>query len=209
MTWYAVSAIDDALEATWEFLFPVRGWRWLKLAVVVFFLGGVGGGFNVPSSTRNVDLPTDGSGGTGAGCVLEFPISRTRMRAERRRGVVTFRSRHPGVGRTPTRFRARYRPTGESFRAEAGSIEAFLVERSRFFVTRGGRSRDGRSGTGEHRVSEISRTPWRLREAKETVEANESFAAAGFDVSNAETRRHYSEGFSIDAGVPRAIDASA
>ena len=66
MTWYAVSAIDDALEATKRFLFPFSWWRWLKLAIVVFFLGGAGGSLNVPSGTGNVDLPSDEGPGTGS-----------------------------------------------------------------------------------------------------------------------------------------------
>lgn len=61
MTWYATSDIDDAFDATKRFLFPFDGWQWLKLAVVTFFLGGVGsGGLNVPSGTGNVDVPSDG-----------------------------------------------------------------------------------------------------------------------------------------------------
>lgn len=70
MAWYAASAIDDALETTRAFLFPFGGWRWLKLAVVVFFLGGVGSGggsFNLPSGTGNVDVPSGGGQGTGTG----------------------------------------------------------------------------------------------------------------------------------------------
>jgi hypothetical protein len=43
MTWYAVDAIDDALEATRAFLWPFDRGRWARLAVVAFFLGGVGG----------------------------------------------------------------------------------------------------------------------------------------------------------------------
>ena len=70
MAWYAASAIDDALETTRAFLFPFGGWRWLKLAVMVFFLGGAGSGggsFNLPSGTGNVDVPSGGGQGTGTG----------------------------------------------------------------------------------------------------------------------------------------------
>ncbi len=45
MALHAVEDIDDAIALTREFLLPVEVRRWLKLAVVVFFIGGT---FNVP-----------------------------------------------------------------------------------------------------------------------------------------------------------------
>jgi hypothetical protein len=61
---YAFDAIDDAFSATRSFLWPFEIGRWARLALVVFFLGGAGGGFNpsgfnVPSSTGG------GPGGPG------------------------------------------------------------------------------------------------------------------------------------------------
>ncbi|WP_135826228.1 DUF7544 domain-containing protein [Halorussus ruber] len=44
MSWYAVDSLDDALDATRAFLTPVDARQWLKLALVVFFLGNAGGG---------------------------------------------------------------------------------------------------------------------------------------------------------------------
>ncbi|MEF8801744.1 MAG: hypothetical protein V5A38_11005 [Halolamina sp.] len=43
MTLYALDDIDDAIDTTRSFLWPFDLGRWLKLAVVVFFLGGTGG----------------------------------------------------------------------------------------------------------------------------------------------------------------------
>jgi MFS family permease len=42
MTLYALQDIDDAIAATRSFLWPFDFGRWLKLAFVVFFLGGTG-----------------------------------------------------------------------------------------------------------------------------------------------------------------------
>lgn len=42
---YAVDDLGDAIDATREFLTPVRAGTWLRLALVVFFVGGAGGGF--------------------------------------------------------------------------------------------------------------------------------------------------------------------
>ena len=41
MTLYALDAIDDAATATRELLWPFDLGRWLRLVVVVFFLGGL------------------------------------------------------------------------------------------------------------------------------------------------------------------------
>ena len=47
MPWYAVESLDDAFAATKALLTPLDAGRWLRLAVVVFFLGSAGGGGSV------------------------------------------------------------------------------------------------------------------------------------------------------------------
>jgi|AntRauMinimDraft_4_1070384.scaffolds.fasta_scaffold02063_3 hypothetical protein len=63
MSLYAVDAIDDALSATRSFLWPFDRGRWLRLALVVFFVGGAGG---FPSFQFSGGAPT----GTGPGTSL-------------------------------------------------------------------------------------------------------------------------------------------
>jgi hypothetical protein len=58
MTLYAIDDIDDAIETTRAFLFPFDRWRWARLALIVLFIGSVGG-FNP------IQFP--GGGGTGGG----------------------------------------------------------------------------------------------------------------------------------------------
>lgn len=147
------------------------------------------------------------------GHALGLPISRTRIDGERRRGVYTFHSGRSSVGGR-SRFRARYRPTSPTFRPEPGSLEAFLTDRSRFFVASDRRSRGRRSGARRSegdglRVGEISRTDWRLREVTASVAAGGLFEALGIDAPSAEPRCYYSEGFRIDTGRPRPIERSA
>jgi hypothetical protein len=48
MSLHAVDDLGDALAATRAFLFPFDAGRWLRLAIVAFFVGGVGS--NVPTS---------------------------------------------------------------------------------------------------------------------------------------------------------------
>ncbi len=72
MSWYAVEAIEDAIEGTRELLLPFDASMWLRLAVIVFFLGGTstvspiqGGtrvssqsGSSFPVTPGNVSLPS-------------------------------------------------------------------------------------------------------------------------------------------------------
>ncbi|ELZ12913.1 hypothetical protein C478_08318 [Natrinema thermotolerans DSM 11552] len=41
---YALDDLSDAIDVTREFLTPIRPWMWLKLALLLFFIGGVGFG---------------------------------------------------------------------------------------------------------------------------------------------------------------------
>lgn len=51
MSLYALDDLDDAVSATKSFLFPFYFGTWVKLAIVVFFIGG---GFNVPTTGGSV-----------------------------------------------------------------------------------------------------------------------------------------------------------
>lgn len=62
MSLHAIDDIGDAIDATKSFLLPFAARTWLKLAVVVFFIGG-GGGFNGLQNAGNVggqDQPSSG-----------------------------------------------------------------------------------------------------------------------------------------------------
>ncbi|WP_054865166.1 DUF7544 domain-containing protein [Methanosarcina barkeri] len=55
MSWYAIGAVDRALSRTREALLePFDFWKWVKLAIIVFLLGGVSSygnssGYNIGS----------------------------------------------------------------------------------------------------------------------------------------------------------------
>lgn len=73
MTWYAVAAVDDAVDATRGFLFPFRLVRWSKLAVLVLFMGG-GLTFDVPTGFSPGDAPVDDVP-AGPATPVESPVS--------------------------------------------------------------------------------------------------------------------------------------
>lgn len=75
MSWYAIDAIDDALDATRAFLFPFDRGRWLRLLVIVFFLGGGGGnGLNWLGDPSTLGrMPTDGGAPSTGGMPSAAP----------------------------------------------------------------------------------------------------------------------------------------
>lgn len=74
MPWYAVDALDDALDATKSLLVPVDGRQWLRLALVVFFLGGTGGGGPSATAGSSTGGPTVTAPGASGG-ELHLPLS--------------------------------------------------------------------------------------------------------------------------------------
>jgi hypothetical protein len=63
MPWYALSAVDDATDATRRFLFPFSAGRWLRLAVVALFVGAGAFAFSlsqqIPISAVPAEPPSD------------------------------------------------------------------------------------------------------------------------------------------------------
>lgn len=63
MSWYALGAVDDAMDATRGFLFPFDRGRWVRLAVISAFVGGGSLAFSlvrgVPFSPVPAEAPAD------------------------------------------------------------------------------------------------------------------------------------------------------
>jgi len=75
MALHAVDDIDDAIDATKEFLLPFEAGRWFRLALVVFFVGGGGGGLNVVRSLTNLNN-LDGGGPNDGTVAAAAPLDR-------------------------------------------------------------------------------------------------------------------------------------
>lgn len=121
--------------------------------------------------------------------LFELPYYTAAMDLSRRGTEVRFRSRRTHPGAPPNRFAATYRPTGDPFEAEPGSIEAFLVERYRFYTAKQGLA-----------VGEIDHDPWRLQPAEASIETNTCFEANGFDRPDGDPLVHYSRTLPVSAG---------
>lgn len=124
-----------------------------------------------------------------------IPFHRARMRMTRRGDEVTFRSRR--AGDPPAVFRARYRPTGETYRAEPDTIEAFCIEHFRYFLPAGEDRRVGARADGSVRVGELDREPWTLRPVDAGIRENTLFEAAGLPAPTTDPVVQYSPGFTM------------
>lgn len=110
---------------------------------------------------------------------------------------VDFRSvrRHPGE--QPARFEGAYRPDGERYRADPGSLDYWLAERRRMY-----------DPTGDNVLyADIAHGPWDLQPASATVRTNTIFEGRGLPTPDDEPRFRYSRECFMTGSVPRWIRA--
>jgi hypothetical protein len=137
----------------------------------------------------------DRLGVTVARRLFALPYYRARMRVRRDGDDVTFTSRRTHEGVPPARFDATYRPTGEPFTPEPGSLASFLVENYRFY-TAGRRLYAG----------DIHHEPWTLRPGEADIRANSLFAASGFDRPEGEPLVYCADTLDVEAGRLRTVE---
>ena len=111
-----------------------------------------------------------------------LPYFRARMSARRRGDEIEYASaRREGPAR-PFVFRGRYRPSGEVFRADSGSLEYFLTERYCLYVVDG----------GDVLRADIHHAPWPLQAAEAEIEEN-SMPPDGVELPDEPPLLHYAE----------------
>ena len=112
------------------------------------------------------------------------------------RGAVRFTSRRVHEGAPHARFDATYRPVGEAFTPDAGSLAAFLLENYRFYTA----GSDGALYAGA-----IAHEPWTLRPAAADIRANTLFSANGFDRPAGDPTLHYADPIAVTADRLRRV----
>jgi uncharacterized protein YqjF (DUF2071 family) len=119
----------------------------------------------------------------GARRTYRLPYFQAAMSVERRGGEVVYSSQRKSPDGEPAGFRARYRPRGPSFTAEASSLEYFLTERYRLYTL-----------DGHHRVhlADVHHPPWPLQAAEAELERNTMARPLGIDLSG-EPLLHFAE----------------
>jgi len=132
---------------------------------------------------------------------LPFRHARTRM--TRRGDRVTFRSHREGEDAPAAVFQARYRPSGETYRAAPGSLESFCIEHFHHYLPAtedrriGGIVRRSAADESGVYVGRIQRDPWDLQPVTATIRENTLFEANGLPTPTADPVFHYSPGFEM------------
>jgi uncharacterized protein YqjF (DUF2071 family) len=116
---------------------------------------------------------------------FHLPYWRARIEVVKLGEVIRYTSRRPG--KEPARFEARYRPASVQFEPQAGSLEAFLVERYCLYAV---------SGSGRMYRGEIHHHPWPLHRAEGEVNAGELLKTHGLAVGG-DPVLHYSPGVDV------------
>lgn len=100
---------------------------------------------------------------------FHLPYFAARMRSEDREGWIDYASERTHRNATSAILRAKYRPTGDSFEPQRGTLEYFLTERYCLYAA-GPRERFVRG--------EIHHAPWRLQPAEAEIQANTMIQAS-------------------------------
>jgi uncharacterized protein YqjF (DUF2071 family) len=113
-----------------------------------------------------------------------------QMSCLRDRDAVRYRSIRRHRGAAPAALAARYRPTGPVYRAQPGSLEAFLTERYCLYAA----NRRGRVGRGD-----IHHAPWPLQPAEAEIEQNTMTQQIGLALPNIKPLLHYAHRLDVVA----------
>jgi uncharacterized protein YqjF (DUF2071 family) len=120
----------------------------------------------------------------GARALFHLPYYRADMSVASEGGAgVVYRSRRTQRGATAAEFAARYAPTSDPYRAEAGSLEAWLTERYALYTVHRDRVYRG----------DIHHAPWPLQRAEAEIASNSMAAASGIALPDSPPLLHYAQ----------------
>lgn len=125
-----------------------------------------------------------------------LPYYRARMSCEERNGWMEYASKRTHGGAPRGELRAHYRPAGEPFTPQVGSLEYFLAERYCLYAA----DRKGRVFRGE-----IHHARWTLQEAEAELSANTMAEAAGITLPSAKPLLHFAKRQDMVAWAPERV----
>ena len=109
-------------------------------------------------------------------------------------GRVRFRSRRLHPGARPAHYAASYRPDGDPFEADPGSLAEFLTERRRLYT---------QGYDGAVRYTDVEHDRWTLYPAATSTGRNTLFEGDGFDHPETEPVCYYTPGIDVVTGRNR------
>jgi uncharacterized protein len=121
-----------------------------------------------------------------------------QMRCTRRNGEVEYQSIRRHTGAPPATLVARYRPTGQAYHSQPGSLEAFLTERYCLYAA----NRRGRIWRGE-----IDHAAWPLQPAEVEIDQNTMTQQIQLALPNTQPLLHFARRLDVVAWAPEALGA--
>jgi uncharacterized protein YqjF (DUF2071 family) len=127
---------------------------------------------------------------------FHLPYFRARMSCAMRDGWIEYRSERTHRGAASGVLLGRYRPVGEAFLAQIGSLEHFLTERYCLYTA----DNEGRVLRGE-----IHHAPWPLQAAESELTKNTMAEAAGIPLPAAQPLLHFAERQDVVVWRPKRL----
>ena len=124
-----------------------------------------------------------------------LPYFRAEMSLQENEQGLAYRSLRTHRGAPSAVFRCRYRPAGDVYRAEPGSLEHWLTERYCLYTA---------DASGAYRA-EIHHRPWPLQPAEAEIEDNTMAAAAGIEPADTQPLLHFAREILVPVWTLRRI----
>ena len=112
---------------------------------------------------------------------FKLPYFNANMSCQDDGGWIYYRSERTHRNAPPARFVANYRPNGEPYLAQSGTLEHWLTERYSLYTV------DEESVY----IGEIHHLPWPLQPAEAEIEVNEMASASGMELPDAKPILHF------------------
>ena len=127
---------------------------------------------------------------------FHLPYFRARMKCEKRDGRIHYSSERTPPGAPAGILKGRYRPAGEIFAPQPGTLEHFLTERYCLYAA---------GSHGQLYRGEIHHPPWQLQAAEADFTENSMVEAAGFALPSHPPLLHFARRQDMVAWAPRRI----
>jgi len=128
--------------------------------------------------------------------LFHLPYFRARMSCQTEGEAIRYASQRTHTGAPPAELRGSYAPTGPVYQVEAGSLEAWLIERYCLYSV----DKRGRIYRGE-----IHHTPWPIQQAEATFERNSVAQAAGIGLPDSPPLLHFARRLDVLAWAIQPI----
>jgi uncharacterized protein len=127
---------------------------------------------------------------------FHLPYFRARMKCEDRDGWIHYASERTHRGAPLGLLRGKYRPAGEMFEPQRGTLEHFLTERYCLYAA---------ASSGRIYCGEIHHPPWQLQTAEAEFTRNTMAEAAGFALPPGKPLLHFARRQNMVAWPPRRV----